>query len=277
MSMKIFRQPLILALALAALSALRLAAQPSLDPPPHVELQEMAVVGSDLAATFTWYSDGAAPPPGAQLKLLDPQGLDAGSVNVIPVYGTQTAWIPGGATPRVGESGSGTLSRHFEMILQPTHEIALENELSVNPYGPVEILGPATLPVYSYGRQCYLHVVSLTCDDSEDNNGDEPYLVIQGLGAWRGPNNVRGKTPAAMMSINQLYLLCDSCQGISKTTTLDLWDLDDPGFPLFDPDDHLGSERVAGCSTIPLKTVKLSGSNYTYWLKYRVACFQDAC
>ena len=260
------------ALLLTVLSVGNLSAQPPLDPPPNVELQEVFTVGNDLAVTFTWGSDGAAPTPSARFKLLDYQGLEAGSVTFIPIFGPQTIWIPGGAIPRVGDSTTEPLARHIELVTEPAKEIVLENELYIDPAGPAGILAPAwPLPGLTSGKQCYLHVVSLTCDDPEDKNGDEPRLVMQGMGTWAGPDNVKG---VRVMPINWTSLVCDTCQDINKTTSIDLYDRDD--WPI-DPDDHLGSTSVSGCSTIPTKTVKFSGSTYTYWLKYRVACFESDC
>lgn len=267
-------QTLSLALSLAVLSAQNLSAQPPLDPPPNVELQDVTAVGNDLAATFAWSSDGAAPSSGAWLRLFDAEGQNTGTISITPAYGSQTVWIPGGAAPRASDGGTWPLTRYIQIVTDSTHEIVIENQLSVYASGPAQIMYPLWPWPFATGRQCYLHVVSLTCDDPEDNNGDEPYLVISGFGLWRGPRDVRG---VRTMPINQVYLLCDDCQNIKKTTKLELYDQDDPGFPLFDPDDHLGTQNVSGCSTVPLKTVKFSGSNYTYWLRYRVACFEDIC
>ena len=265
---------LILALSLA-LSAQSLSSQPPLDPLSNVELQEVYAEGSDLVVTFAWSADGAAPPSGAVLKLLDSQGFEAAAVTLTPVYGAQTVSLPGGASPLPSDSSTWPLARRLELISTggsaSGQEIVLEADLAIDSDYSVQILSPIwPWPLYT-GRQCYLHVSSLTCDDPEDNGGDEPYLIIGGFGSWTGPTSVRG---TKKMSINQTFLLCDTCQNIQKSSTLTLKDLDGPPF---DPHDTLGSVTVSGCSTVPLKTVKFSGSNYTYWLKYRVACFEDIC
>ena len=262
------------ALIVAVLSAVSSSAQPPVDPAPELELQDVFVVGSDVGVTFSWSSTGAPPPAGAEFRLFDSQGLSTASVTFVPQYGPQTVWISGGAVPNVSDNGNWPLSRQLTMSSTSSNEILLENALALNLSGPAQILIPWWPFPYSINRQCYLHVVSLTCNDPEDNGGDEPYLDIEGLGYWRGPNNVIGTTT---MTINKTYLTCDTCQNINKSTKLKLYDADDPGFPLFDPDDHLGTENVNGCSAVPLKTVKFSGSNYTYHLKYRVACFWDWC
>lgn len=263
---------LIVALFLAILPTRNLPAQPiALDPPPILELQEVAVIGPDLLVRFDWSPDGAPPPALAWLRLVDSQGQTAATVGVSPLYGSQSVWIPGGANPRPGDvSTGGPMNRQLTLLSHETREVLLESGLSITAGGPVTILGgPIPGLIYS-GRQCFLHVVNVTVDDPEDGDGDEPYLVIQGMGLWRGPSGVRG---VRTLPINFVSLLCDTCQNIRKSTTLDLYDEDGP----FDPNDHLGSKGVSGCSTIPLQTIKMSGWNYTYWLRYRVACFEDLC
>lgn len=262
------------ALIVAVLAAGSSSAQPVLDPAPELELQDVFVVGSDVGVTFSWASTGAPPPAGAELRLFTSQGVSTASATITPQYGPQTVWIYGGAVPTTSDNGNWPLSRQLTMTSTSSNEILLENALALNTSGPSVIASPNWPFLYPMGRQCYLHVVSLTCNDPEDNGGDEPYLDIEGLGYWRGPNGVKGVTT---MPINRTYLTCDTCQNINKSTKLKLYDADDPGFPLFDPDDHLGTENVNGCSAIPTKNVKFSGSNYTYYLKYRVACFWDFC
>lgn len=266
---------LIFALSLAVLSAQNSSAQQPVSPAPEVELQDVFVVGSDVGVTFTWSTDGAPPPAGAVFDLFDSQGFNAGSASFVPVYGPQTVWLTGAAIPSVTDNGTWPLSRQITMTAISSNEILLENAVALNLSGPAQIFPPIWPFPYWVGRQCYLHVASLTCNDPEDNGGDEPYLDIEGLGYWRNPyNGVRGVTT---MQIGKAYLTCDTCVNFSKNTKLKLYDADDPGFPVFDPDDHLGTENVNGCTAVPTKSVKFSGSNYTYYLKYRVSCVWEEC
>jgi hypothetical protein len=263
-------QSLVLALSLVV-SAQSLSSQPPLDPPSNVELQEAYAEGTDLVVTLSWSADGATLPAGAALRLLDSQGLEAASVPLAPVHGDQTLTLSGGVAPLPSDSGTWPLSRRLQLVSASAQEIVLEADLAIDSDYSVQILVPIWPWPFLTGRQCYLHVSSLTCDDPEDKGGDEPYLSIGGFGGWVGPTGVQG---VKRMAINQTYLLCDTCQNIQKSSTITLKDLDDPPF---DPHDTLGSVTVSGCSTVPLRTVKFSGSNYTYWLKYRVACFEDIC
>jgi len=264
-------QVLTLALSLAVLSVSNLSAQPPLDPYPTVELQEVFAVGPDLAATFNWSNDVTPPPPGAQLKLLDSQGLEASIVNFVPLYGSQTIWIPGGATPRAGDESTSSLTRHIEIVSQPSRLILLEKALAIDPHGPVVILAPIwPLPVPD--RHCFLYVESLTCDDSEDYGGDEIYFDLGVNGATKGPSGVRG---GDTVPLGWLFLTCNTCLSYEHPVKIDLWDLDDS--IIGDSDDFLGSSTLGGCTAVPPTSVKYSGSNYTYWLKYRVLCYEVDC
>jgi hypothetical protein len=78
--------------------------------------------------------------------------------------------------------------------------------------------------------------------------------------------------PEADLYIRSIFPLCNSCQDMHKTYSFTLWDRDNPGFPLFDPDDKLGTVSFGGCSAIAPTTAKISGSNYTYELGYEIAC-----
>jgi hypothetical protein len=267
---------LALALSLSALPVPHLSAQPPVDPPPRVELQEVFVVGSDLAATFNWSNAVAPLPPGARLKLLDAQGREVGSVSFAPVVGSQTVWIPGGALPRVGTTETWPLERQIELLGSPSREILVEKGVSVHAGGPVVILSPRWPLPLATGRHCYLHVDSFTCDDSEDHGGDEIYMDMGDDGYWYGPADVRGGTT---FNLGWVYMVCDTCKNLQKTITFKLLDLDDPGFPLFDDHDFLGSGQAGGCTvpSPPQQEIKFSGSNYTYWLRYHLACYEVDC
>ena len=268
------------ALALALAGVTGLAAQPSLEPAPAVELQGAYTVGADLAVTFDWSAAEAPPPASAVLKLYDSQGTLTSVTPLVPVTGSQTVWISGGAAPLTSDGaspgGGGTLVRLVRLVTPSQREIVLESPLAIDPHGPVIMGLPPSWPVggLATGKQCYLHLVSLDLQDPEDKNGDEPYLAIAGFGIWRGGKDIKGPKE---MALNLGYLTCDTCLSFQKDTRLDLFDQDDDYFPLFDPDDHLGSQAVAGCTAIPLWNVKMAGSNYTYFLKYRVACFEGDC
>jgi hypothetical protein len=238
-----------------------------------VELQEAFVVGSDLAATLSWSSAIAPPPAGARLKLLDSQGLEVGSVSFTPLAGSQTVWIPGGALPRAGTSEGWPLERQIEVLSEPQREILIEKGISVNYNGPVEILAPRWPLPLATGRTCYLYLDSLTCHDPEDKGGDETYLDVEDEINWYAPSTVNaGDT----FNFNSVFLLCDTCQDLRKTIKFNLWDLDDPGFPIYDNDDFLGSGKESGCSPVE-KTTTYQGQNYTYWLKYHVVCYEVQC
>lgn len=265
-------QVLALALLLSVMPVPHLSAQPPADLPPRVEIQEAFVVGSDLAVTLNWSTAIAPPPSGARLKLLDSQGLAVGSVSFTPLAGSQTVWISGGALPRTS-SEPWPLERYIELLSEPSREILLEKEASVSNTPTVVTSTPRRPVPIKPGQQCYIFVDTLTCDDSEDTNGDEVYLDL-GEAIWYGPEGVRGGTT---MNLGWIFVLCDTCKDLNKTITFDLWDLDDPDFPVLDHHDFLGSGQESRCLPTPQETIKFSGSNYTYWLKYHVVCYEVTC
>lgn len=266
--MRFLLKVLAVSLSLSALTVPHLSAQPPVDPPPRVEIQDAFVVGSDLGVTLNWSNDVMPPPAGVRLKLLDSQGANAGAVNFVPLLGSQTVWIPGGALPRAS-SEAWPLKRQLVLVDPPTREILIEKGVSVFYNGPVLILAPFPGILSTPGRVCTLNVISLECHDSEDKNGDEVSLEI-GTGAWYHDPVDSG----TKWYFNWPIALCDTCMDSYQTISMDLWDWDDPLF--FDPNDHLGSHSENSCSPAD-KTVTFQGENYTYWLRYVITCYEVTC
>lgn len=243
------------------------------EPPPVVEILEAYSVGPDLAVVVSWSGGGISPAPlGADLQLLDPEGLEAGTTTFTPAYGPQTVWISGGALPRASEVGIWPLIRHLEVVTAPEREIVAETGLALNATGQAQAIESRVRRhhLYNMGRVCILRLVTVKVIDPEDANGDDLQLNIAGIDTLRAPDDVRG---GKTLDIYRSYVLCDTCNGIQKTTSLKLIDIDGP----FDPNDTLGTIDINGCSPVPQKTVKLSGSNYTHELTYGVSCFDDYC
>jgi len=263
-------QVLALALLLSVMSVPRLSAQPPVDLPPRVEIQEAFVVGSDLAVTLNWSTAIAPPPSGARLKLLDSQGLAVGSASFTPLAGSQTVWIPGGALPRTS-SEPWPLERYIELLSEPSREILLEKEASVSDPPGVIISTPRRPVPVKPGKVCNLYVDALTCQDSEDHNGDEIDFEAGPYAWYHAPvdsgNEFRFYWP---------MVLCDTCKDIRHTIYFDLWDMDDPGFPLLDENDHLGSTFEAGCDPLNRK-ITFQGRDYTYYIDYHVTCYEVSC
>lgn len=284
--MKAFRRPFVLAVPLlAALVPAAGLADPEylesttelVSPPPLVTLQSALTAGPDLSVTLDWPVAGGPPPPSARLRLFDPDGLVVGSVDFTPGYGPQTIWIPGGAEPRPADLGIWPLGRDVELISIPHRDILLEQGFDVVAGGPA-VTGTTTTRrrqrIQSNGRICSLYLYYIRMHDSEDHNGDDLTLYVTDM--W--PRGWREDIKAtADLIVEDSFLICDTCNNVYKTIDMELVDRDDPGFPLFDPDDHLGTVRVKECSTMPWTTTTLSGSNYTYDFVYRVTCAETTC
>lgn len=247
-------------------------------PAPLVSLRETYAVGDDLAVALDWPMASSALPLSARLKLLDFEGAVVGSVDFTPLYGPQLVWIPGGALAGPTESALGPLGRYVELIASPSQEILLEQGLEVSSGGPgVSVASKPRRPKpAALGSICTLYIDHIRMLDSEDKNGDDVTLLLSGAagGGYRWDDNIHAVTD---LLVNDSVALCDTCNGIQKTIDMDLWDRDEPGWPVWDPHDHLGTVSVSGCSTTPWTTTRVSGSNYTYDFVYRVTCAETTC